>query len=579
MKVRHIAAIAGIALSIAGARPATALILTRYPSLWLQTPTSITVAWQTDAASTGKVLYGVTAALGYEATHAGTTANHAVALIGLTPFSTYYYRIVSDADTLTLGNDTFRTAPSGFEPFRFVAFGDIGRATSEQIEIAARIDSLGADLGILTGDIIYEGGEAANFTPQYFNIYRPTIAKIPFYSCLGNHDVVTANGQPYLDAYYFPTANSGTERYYSFDYSNAHFVSLEVTLENIAPNSAMLTWLASDLAATSKQWKIVFFHVPMYSNLGAHGDDPTIAAALGPIFDTHKVDLVLQGHNHYYTRTFPIAANAPVDQVQEPAYLNPRGTIYIVTGGGGRALYALAGSPVYEALSLSAFHVTVVDVATNTLGLQAIARDGSLIDSMTLTKDTPTAVELVEFSADSSPEGVRLQWRVSAESDALSFHVYRGPSLTDLSNRLTTAPLSGGPEYTYNDSTAEPGRRFYYTLGAIDAQGREERVGLVAGSRGGPYRFAALHPRPNPSDGLAEIGYTLDRVSIVRVSIFDVAGRVVRVLDRSGPLGPGPHAAHWDGRDRSGRATSAGLYFARIQSENRSVWTRILRVR
>ncbi|HYR69248.1 MAG TPA: FlgD immunoglobulin-like domain containing protein, partial [Candidatus Dormibacteraeota bacterium] len=387
------------------------------------------------------------------------------------------------------------------------------------------------------------------------------------------------NGQPYLDAYYFPTANSGTERYYSLDYSNAHFVSIEVTVENIAPDSAMLSWLASDLAATNKQWKIVFFHVPMYSNLGAHGDDATIAAALGPIFDKYGVDLVLQGHNHYYTRTYPIAAGAPVDQVQEPDYQNPKGTIYIVTGGGGRALYALSTSPVYEAYSLSAFHVTVVDVTTNTLGLQAVARDGSVIDAMTLTKDSPTAVAIVEFFADSRPEGVHLQWRVSAESDAVGFHVYRGSTLADVSTRLTTSPLSGGPEYSYSDETAEPGRRYYYALGAIDAQGHEERMGLVSGTRGGPYRFAAMRTRPNPSDGPAEIGYTLDRTSEVRVSIYDVAGRMVRAFRPQAALGPGPHTVRWDGMDRTGRPVPAGQYFARIQSEHRSVWTKILRVR
>jgi len=579
MKVRHIAAIVGIALLLAEARTAPAVNVLRYPSVWLQTPTSITIAWQTDVSTTGKVLYGPTPTLGIEASHAGTETDHAVSLSGLTPSSVYHYRVVSGPDTLTTGGDTFRTAPATDESFRFVAFGDIGRATPEQIELAARIDSLNADLGILTGDIIYEGGEAANFTPQYFDIYRPTIARIPFYSCLGNHDVVTANGQPYLDAFYFPTTNSGTERYYSFDYSNAHFVSLEVTLGDVAPNSAMLTWLAADLAATSKQWKIVFFHVPMYSNLGAHGDDPTIAAALGPIFDMYGVDLVLQGHNHYYTRTYPIVADAPVDQLQEPAYLNPRGTIYIVTGGGGRALYSLAGSPVYEAYSLSAFHVTVVDVTATTLGLQAIARDGSVFDSMTLTKDSVTAVTLVEFFADSEPEGVRLQWRVSAESDAVGFHVYRGLTVADVSTRLTTLPLIGGPDYAYTDETADLGRRFYYSLGAIDAQGHEERMGLVAGSRGGPYQFAAMHTRPNPSDGLAEIGYTLDLESDVRVSIYDVAGRIVRALRPSGTLGPGPHTVRWDGKDRSGRLVPAGLYFARIQSGHRSVWARVLRVR
>src|SRR5439155_1050030 len=278
---------------------------------------------------------------------------HSVGLSGLTPPSKYYSRYITGTDTHTDGSDCFRTAPATTEPFRFVAFGDIGRATPEQIQLAARIDSLNADLGILTGDIIYEGGEAANFTPQYFDIYRKTIARIPFYSCLGNHDVVTANGQPYLDAFYFPTANSGTERYYSFDYSNAHFASIEVTLENVAPNSAMLAWLSSDLAATNKQWKIVFFHVAMYSNLGAHG----------------------------------------------------------------------------------------VDVPSNPVAVLAIARDGCVIDAMTLTKDSPTAVAIVEFFADSRPEGVHLEWRVSAESDAAGFHVYRGSTLADISTRLTTSPL------------------------------------------------------------------------------------------------------------------------------------------
>jgi flagellar hook assembly protein FlgD len=88
-----------------------------------------------------------------------------------------------------------------------------------------------------------------------------------------------------------------------------------------------------------------------------------------------------------------------------------------------------------------------------------------------------------------------------------------------------------------------------------------------------------MRTRPNPSDGLAEIGYTLDRTSDVRVSIYDVAGRMVRGLRPQSQLGPGPHTVRWDGMDRSGRPVPAGQYFARIQSEHRSVWTKILRVR
>ncbi len=381
-------------LQLCAADVADALTLTRYPSIWLQTASSTLIAWQTDLSAPGKVLFGVTPDLGSEASHPGSTSNHSVALTGLTPGSLYYYRIVSGIDTLTTGEDTFRTAPATTEPFRFLAFGDPGRATPEQIAIAAQIESLHADLAILTGDIIYEGGEAANFTPQYFNIYRPTIARIPFYPCLGNHDVVTSNGQPYLDAFYLPTNNpTSTERYYSFDYSNAHFVALEVTVEGAAPSAAMRAWLDADLAATTKHWKFVFFHVPMYSNPGGHGGDAAIAGSLEPILDARGVDIVFTGHNHFYTRTYPMVAGTIVGSSQEPNYVNPSGPIYIVTGGAGRALYPLSGANSYEAFSKSTFHTTSVDVAGTVVSLAAVERDGTIIDSMTLTKDTPTGAE------------------------------------------------------------------------------------------------------------------------------------------------------------------------------------------
>lgn len=569
-----------VLLVASSASPASAVTLTRPPSVWLQTPTSILIAWRTDALSTGKVLYGPTPGLGSEASHAGTSTDHPVALTGLDPGTAYYYRIVSGTDSLSDGSDSFRTAPGSTVPFRFLAFGDLGRATPEQIEIAARIDSLNADLAILTGDIIYESGEAANFTPQYFNIYRPTVARIPFYSSLGNHDVVTASGQPYLDAFYLPSnGTAGTERYYSFDYANAHFVALEVTVENATPSAAMRSWLDADLAVTTQKWKFVFFHVPMYSNLGTHGDDPTIRAALEPIFQARGVDVVFQGHNHFYTRTFPILGGAPVNTSQEPNYVNPNAPIYIVTGGAGRALYALTPLTSYEAYSASTFHTTVIDVADNALALGAVGRNGTVFDSMTLTKDGTTAVALTEYRSESDPSGVILRWRVSGGSEVVGFHVYRGPAASAVSGRLTASLLAGGPTYEYLDSTAEAGRDYYYALGAVDSRGMEERVGLVMGRRSGPFRFAAERPRPNPSDGDAEIRFTLDQNSPIRITIYNVAGRAVRVIDSPGSLGPGAHAIQWDGMDRVGRSVPAGIYFARIESLERALTARLLRLR
>ena len=567
----------GLAAALA-AGSCFAVTLTRYPSVWLRTKDSVTIAWQTDVPSSGTVLFGPTPALGASRSHGGTVVDHAVLVDGLDAGSTYYYRVVSDADTLGMAEQV-ATAPDGGARFRFLAFGDIGAATPEQYEVASRIDSLNADLAILTGDIIYEAGEAQNFTPQYFNVYRPTIARIPFYPSLGNHDVVTSNGLPYLEAFYLPVNSStGTERYYSFDYANAHFAAIEVTVENVPPDPTMLAWLDQDLAATTKVWKFVYFHVPTLSNAGVHGGDPVIQAALDPILEARGVDVVFQGHNHFYTRTYPTIGTTPVAVDQEPSYLNPGAPVYIVTGGGGRSLYPLGPTQPFEAFSKSTFHVTAVDVDGNTLTLRAIERDGNVMDSMTLTKEAATAVTLLDYAAEPDADGVRLRWRVSRFTEVSGFHVYRGRSPEAVEERLTPEPLRVDSEaFEYLDRTAEAGTSYYYALGAVDLRGREERVGLVRGTRGSPYRFEVRGAVPNPFARGSEIRFTLDRASWVDVSIHDAFGREVRRLV-PGRLESGPHALAWDGKDRRGRAAAAGVYFLRIRSEEREAVAKLVRV-
>ncbi|MEK7315408.1 MAG: phytase [Candidatus Eisenbacteria bacterium] len=561
-----------------GANPPT-VSLTRHPWISLVTQTSALIAWQTGITATGTVQYGTTASFGNQAAHAGAALNHSVTLNGLLPGTVYYYRILSGLQALT-GVDSFRTAPAADEPFRFLAFGDPGRATSEQIQLASRIQSLGGSLGILTGDIIYENGEAANFTPQYFDIYRPTIRHIPFYPCLGNHDVITSNGQPYLDAFYLPSNNpAGTERYYSFDHSNAHFVALSVTAENTTPGSAMLTWLDADLSASTKLWKFVYFHVPMYSNSGGHGGDATIAAALEPILDAHKVDIVFQGHNHYYTRTYPIASGQVVDASQNPNFMHPGGPVYIVTGGAGRALYSISALSSIEAFSKSTFHTTYVDVSGTTLAFKAVERDGTVIDSMSISKDPSTAVTLSSFQAEPDPEGVLLRWQApGAATGDVAFNVYRAPTPDDLSERLNTEGLlTGRQDYEFLDRTAEPGVNYAYRLGLVEG-GAESMSWWVSGSRGGVSGFALGRPRPNPSRGATDIPFTLDRRMPVSIRILDLQGRLVRTIDAGTP-GSGAHVLRWDGNDARGKHAAAGVYFALARAGTREARVRLTLIR
>jgi 3',5'-cyclic AMP phosphodiesterase CpdA len=584
MVTRSRAAALATAALLLTAEVATGATLTRYPYLNRVTPDSVLIAWQTDVASPGRVVYAQTPGAWSEAADAATGPDHAVTLTGLLPGTVYVYGVVSGTDTLTAGDCFFRTAPAEPEPFRFAAFGDLGRATPEQREIAARIDTLGASLAIVTGDIIYEAGEATNFTPQFFDIYNGpsfrTLSHTPFYTSLGNHDVITANGQPYLDAFHLPD-NSGTERYYSFDYGDAHFAALEITVENTAPSAAMLTWLDADLAATTKWWKFVFFHVPPYSNLGAHGDDATIAAALGPILTARGADVVFQGHNHFYERTYPISGGAGtvVSASQEPAYVNPGAPIYVTAGTAGRSLHALGAAPAYEVYANSTWHAVVVTVAGNTLLAEVFDRAGRVFDSFTLTKTVPSAVTLASFEALPDAEGVRLRWRAGTAGRHAGFNVYRSGAEGDRSARLNTGGLvTGGPDHTLLDRTAEPGVMYTYRLGAVDLDGREEIVGEARGARGPAPRFAIGRPAPSPFEGSTVLAFTLDRARRVRVTIADLQGRVVRVLEDAS-LDAGPHALRWDGRDDGGRPVASGIYFAIVNADGTVARTRIARLR
>jgi 3',5'-cyclic AMP phosphodiesterase CpdA len=310
-------------------------------------------------------------------------------LRGLSPNTDYVYSVsVSGGDVSTAGQPGFRTAGPG--QFKFFVLGDSGwgiaNQTTEQSKIAQRMLFEKPALVIHTGDLVYNpSANYDSYQRNYFNYYAQSMSSVPFYPCPGNHDYDVQNGAAYLNIHAVPSDNvppADRGRYYSFDWGNVHFVSVDLMLSlDAATNGSggpMLRWLENDLRSTRQFWKIVYFHQPPYSS-GLNENDPVALNArtwVVPLIEASGVQIVLSGHQHSYQRSQPLRKSAFVS--------SSVGTSYFTSGGGGATLYDVANVPLI-AYGQKAFHYILGDVQGMQITMHAIQYDGTEIDTAVIT--------------------------------------------------------------------------------------------------------------------------------------------------------------------------------------------------
>ena len=126
--------------------------------------------------------------------------------------------------------------------------------------------------------------------------YKPILdAGVKFYAALGNHDdaALQRNYKPF---------NMNGERFYSFKpQTGVRFFALDSNYVD----KAQLDWLDKQLVASGSEWKIMFFHHPLYSSGETHGSAELQRGLLEPVFIKHGVNVVLTGHEHFYERIKP----------------------------------------------------------------------------------------------------------------------------------------------------------------------------------------------------------------------------------------------------------------------------------
>lgn len=421
-----------------GGAPPPPATLVRQPFLQQTTSTSVKIVWATRELQSAAVqawtgtgphtTYPAAAAF-FPASATGMAFDYyqyEAAIEGLTPSATYAYKLTMSGADLTPGADQFTTAPTvGTGTIRFIAFGDSGIGSAEQYSLANLMATDRFDLVLHTGDIVY--GTSATTGPAthtgyqnwFFDVYRTVLRRRPVFPTIGNHDDALASGRAYRDVFVLPEEGASAtypdhaERFYSFDFGRVHFVSLdtETAFLDTARRQAQIAWLQADLAATTQQWKVVFFHRPPYSTGFEHGSDLTIRAVFNPIFEQYGVQLVLNGHDHDYERTIPMkVSNDPAAQA----------VTYIVTGGGGARLYTVTGGS-FTAAARSAYHYVRAEASECQLTVQPIGLDGVAFDTLTLDRcgTMPAPAEIVIYAKDVPAANiVGADWSLAADTAA-----------------------------------------------------------------------------------------------------------------------------------------------------------------
>jgi len=409
--------------------------LTRGPYLQLGTPASVIVRWRTSQPETSRVAYGASfTALDCSRMDISSVTEHEIQLTGLEPDRKYYYSI-GNASLMLSGGDPERffvtsPVPGTRKPTRVWVLGDSGTANADARAVRdayyAFTGARHTDLWLMLGDNAYVLGTDPEYQAAVFDTYPAMLKKSVLWPTMGNHDGYSANAVlqtgPYYENFTLPKAGeaggspSGTEAYYSFDYANIHFICLESFETPRSATGAMMTWLADDVAETSQEWAIAYWHHPPYSK-GSHDSDVErelveMRENALPILEAAGVDLVLTGHSHSYERSFLLDGHyGRSDTLEDDMFLDTGdgrpfgdgsywklhglaphdGAVYVVAGSSGKISGGSLDHPVMY-LSLNTLGSLVLDVQGSRLAAGFLDSQGRLRDHFSICKGDKAGV-------------------------------------------------------------------------------------------------------------------------------------------------------------------------------------------
>ncbi|MBW3599332.1 MAG: metallophosphoesterase family protein [Planctomycetes bacterium] len=338
-------------------------------------------------------------------TNLGEAHYHSAVFEKLKPQTRYAYR-VGDGENWSEWSQ-FSTASEKPEPFTFVYFGDaqneIKSYWSRVVREAYR-DAPKAAFLLHAGDLVNRATNDGEWGEWFYagsHIHRMA-------SCIatpGNHEYSSASGERALTPHWpavFAFPQNGPEGFketvYWIDYQGVRVISLNSNEKQ----EAQVAWLESVLADNPNRWTVITFHHPIYSASRGR-DNPGLRELWQPIFDKHRVDLVLQGHDHSYARSGLMThKNVPTGATN---FDEEAGTLYVVSVSGPK-MYTLDREPFMRRAAENTQLYQIITVDGDELRYEARTAVGRLYDAFTLRKREGKPNELIEQVPD-TPENRR----------------------------------------------------------------------------------------------------------------------------------------------------------------------------
>lgn len=329
----------------------------------------------------------------------GPALYHQVRFDNLTPDTVYAYRLRGSAGWSEWLQ--FRTAAAMPKPFRFLYLGDIQNGiltyASRVIRQAFHANG-GIELVAHAGDLAAQRDDLDHDDEwgEFNQAGGYNYAIVPQLPATGNHeyvDVAKPDGTesrelgPYFPLQFALPDNGvkGLPTTYYVDYQGVRFIILDGTSAiDLGTMKAQTDWLDATLASSKAQWNVVLFHQPVFT-CARPQDTSEIKAAWKPLFDKRKVDLVLQGHDHCYSRLTSEAGREASAAARKNGAI--QGPVYLVSVTGSK-MYGLNDrartQPDKTAEATELYQVVDVDGAR--LTFRTYTASGKLYDGFNLDK-------------------------------------------------------------------------------------------------------------------------------------------------------------------------------------------------